>query len=125
MLLVIAMWKVRRGRAGRFRAFGGSMEPVIPSGSRVTLEPVAVERIDLGDIVMAQVGESTMLHLVKAVDRVGRRVEISGTSGPANGWTSLDRVHAICTRIDGRAVPEAGSKVLRRLGRRRSPEETD
>src|SRR5690242_10863993 len=96
------MWKVRLGGAGHFRAFGHSMEPVIASGSYLTIEPVDANRIALGDIVAAKVGDETMLHLVKAIDRPGRRVEISGTSGPANGWTTFDRIQAICTRIDGR-----------------------
>ena len=87
------------------------MEPVIPSGSRVTVEPVDVERLELGDIVVAQVGDSTMVHLVKTIDAGGRRVEISGTSGPANGWTTFDRVYGICTRIGRTAVPGADAKV--------------
>jgi hypothetical protein len=65
--------------AGRFRAFGSSMEPVIPSGSRVTVEPVDVEEIELGDVVMTKVNGSTTLHLVKAIDTDRRLVEISGT----------------------------------------------
>ena len=96
-----ALWKVRLGLVGRFRAFGTSMEPVIPSGSFVTIEPVDVEQLELGDIVAVKVGDATMLHLVKAIDADGRRVEISGTSGPPSGWTSFDCVYAICTRING------------------------
>jgi hypothetical protein len=110
----VAMWKVRLGGVGRFRAFGRSMEPVIPSGSRLTIEPIDRERIELGDIVMARVGDSTMLHLVKAIDRPGRRVEISGTRGPANGWTSIKRVYGICTWIGEKAVPGAEAKSRRR-----------
>jgi hypothetical protein len=90
------------------------MEPVIPSGSYLTIEPVDVERIDLGDVVVAQVGDETMLHLVKAIDHGGRRLEISGTSGPANGWAAFDHVHAICTRIGERPVPGAAVKSRRR-----------
>lgn len=97
---------------GRFRAFGGSIEPVIPSGSRVTIQPVDIERIDLGDIVAVKVGDETMLHLVKAIDRHEREVEISGTSGPPNGWTRFEDVYAICTEIQGKAVP--GTRAKRR-----------
>ena len=109
----LALWKVRLGRVGRFRAFGRSMEPVIPSGSRLTIEPVDRERIELGDIVLARVGEETMLHLVKGVDRDGRRVEISGTRGPANGWTPFERVYGICTEIDEKTVAGARAKSRR------------
>lgn len=109
----LALWKVRLGRVGRFRAFGKSMEPVIPSGSRLTIEPIDRERIELGDIVLARVGDSTMLHLVKTIDREGRRVEISGTRGQANGWTPFKRVYGICTRIGESPVPGAEAKSRR------------
>jgi hypothetical protein len=110
----LALWKVKFGLSGHFCAFGTSMEPVIPSGSRITLEPVDVERIELGDIVVARVGGSTMVHLVKAIDSGRRRLEISGTSGPANGWTTLDRVYGICTRIGETEVPGARAKTKHR-----------
>jgi hypothetical protein len=108
----LATWKVRLGMVGRFRAFGSSMEPVVPSGSRVTVEPVDVERIELGDVVVAKVGDSTMLHLVKAIDVDRRFVEISGTSA-TSGWTPLERVYGICTRIGETPVPGARSKTKR------------
>ena len=74
------------------------MEPVIPSGSTVTIEPVDVDKIELGDIVVAKVGASTMLHIVKTIDVERRLVEISGTSA-TSGWTAFDHVFGICTRI--------------------------
>jgi hypothetical protein len=114
-MFFFALWRVKLGLRGRFRAFGRSMEPVIPSGSRITLEPVDIERIGLGDIVAVQVGGETMLHLVKAIDPQGRRVEISGTSGPPNGWTSFESVYAICTRIRGTPVPGAQGNRRRLL----------
>lgn len=109
-LFWLAIWKVRLGLRASFRAFGRSMEPVVPSGSVVTIEPVDAERLVLGDIVAVRVGHATMLHLVKAIDRPGRRVEISGTSGSANGWTGLQYVYGVCTRIDGKVVPGAQAK---------------
>jgi Peptidase S24-like len=109
MLFPIAIWKVKHGMVGRFRAFGRSMEPVIPSGSRVTVEPAVVDELELGDIVAVRVGDSTMLHLVKAIDPDGRQIEISGTSGPPNGWTTLDRVYGICTHNrQGRSTRSRG-----------------
>jgi hypothetical protein len=107
----LARWKVRLGLVSRFRAFGSSMEPVIPSGSRVSIAPVDVDRIELGDIVVARVRDSTMLHLVKSIDPDRRQVEISGTSGPANGWTAFDLVYGICTRIGETPVPATAEKV--------------
>lgn len=89
------------------------MKPVIPSGSRVTVEPIDVERIELGDIVVAELDDSMMLlHLVRAIDRVRRRVEISGTSGPANGWTTLGQADGNCTWIGENAVPGAEAQPI-------------
>jgi hypothetical protein len=99
----------------RFRAFGHSMEPVIPSGSVLTIEPVDIERLMLGDIVVVRVGKSTMTHLVKAIDAERRKLEISGTGGRANGWTTFDCVYAICTRVGGRPVPGVQARA-RKLG---------
>jgi hypothetical protein len=90
------------------------MEPVIPSGSRVTVEPVDVDRLELGDIVVARVGDSRMLHLVKSIDVGRRQVEISGTSGPPSGWTTLERIYGICTRVGQTPVPKARIKVKQR-----------
>ena len=112
----LATWKVRFGFAADFRAFGSSMEPVIPSGSMVTIEPVDVERIELGDIVVARVGGSTMLHLVKTIDASRRQVEISGTSGSADGWTVFERdLHS--NRLDTVGRPALGGLRIRCLGR--------
>jgi hypothetical protein len=123
-VFLLAVLKVRLGLAAHFRAFGSSMEPVIPSGSRVTLAPVDVDRIEVGDIVVARVRDSTMVHLVKAIEAVGRRAEITGTSGPANGWIPFESVYGVCTRIGDESVPGSEEKVRRhrfsqRIGRRR------
>jgi hypothetical protein len=107
----LALWKVRLGMTGRFQASGGSMEPVVPSGSWVTIEPVYVERIELGDILAVKVGDDTMLHLVKAINPHERQVEIAGTSGPPSGWTSFDCVYAICTRIEEKEVSGVHGKT--------------
>lgn len=90
------------------------MEPVIPSGTVVTIAPVDVDRITVGDVVAVKVGDETMLHLVKTIDHREGRVEISGTRRP-NGWTSFDCVYAICTHLDDEPVPGAEEKTRRRL----------
>jgi len=76
------------------------------------MRPVDVERIELGDVVVAKVGDSTMLHLVKAIDVDRRVVEISGASATL-GWTAFDRVFGICARIGEAPVPGARSKTKR------------
>ena len=126
MVFPLALLRVKLGLVGRFRAFGHSMDPVIRSGSDVTIEPVDIEKLTLGDIVVAKVADETVMHLVKTIEPRERRVEISGTSGTANGWTSFDCVYAICTRIQGETVPGAHATTRRRLlGRLRRPGRPD
>jgi hypothetical protein len=109
-----AVRRVKRGRGTTFRPRGSSMRPLIESGQKVTVEPVRREALGPGDIVVAEVGTSMMLHLVSRVDAGGRRVEIAGADGTINGWTPLDRVYGICTVVDGRPIPGAADKAARR-----------
>ena len=90
------------------------MEPHIKSGQRVKVEPVDADRLEIGDIVMVEVNEEKMLHLLNAIDSDGRRVEIAGSSGVVNGWTSFDCVYAICTRIADNPVAGASAKTTTR-----------
>jgi hypothetical protein len=105
-----AVKKVKRGRPARFRAFGDSMAGIIRSSQRVTVEPVDPERLEVGDVVIAEVAGTLMLHLVRDVDTGGRRVEIGGSDGSANGWTPFECVHGICTVIGEMPVPGATAK---------------
>ena len=59
-----------------------------------------------------------MLHLVSAIDNVNRRVEIAGSGGAVNGWTSFDRVYGICTKIADEPVTGASAKTKTRRERR-------
>ena len=61
----------------RFRALGASMEPAIPGGGEVTVEPLEpAERIVRGAVVLARVGGRLLLHRV--VDAEGDRVLLRG-----------------------------------------------
>jgi hypothetical protein len=110
----VALWLAKRGLGSSFRAFGSSMDPIIKSGQRLRVEPVDPDRLEVGDAVMVEVNGSSMLHLVRAIDEEGRRVEIAGTGDEVNGWTPFDCVYAICTRIDGEPVPGASAKTRAR-----------
>jgi len=114
----IALWAVKRGWAARFRAYGSSLDPIIRSGQRVKVEPVDVGRLEVGDVVMVRVNGNDMLHLVKAIDSGGGRVEIAGNHGEVNGWTKFDCVYAICTEIAGSPVAGASAKT-RKMARAR------
>jgi hypothetical protein len=108
-----AVRKVKRGKPARFRAFGDSMAGIIRSAERVTVEPVDPDRLELGDVVIAEVNGVPMLHLVRQIDADGRRVEIAGSDGSVNGWTPFECVYAICTVIGNSQVPGAAAKVRR------------
>lgn len=116
-MLPFALWAVKLGRPAKLRAYGSSMHPIIESGQRVKIEPVDVDRLELGDVVLVAVNGNTMLHLVSAIDPRDRRVEIAGTDGNVNGSTPFACVYAICTEIAGRPVPGAAAKTKTRTSR--------
>jgi hypothetical protein len=116
MLEAIAA-RVTAGAVVQFRPAGNSMVPLIRSKQVVTVAPVDVARLDVGDIVLTRVAGATYLHLVSALDAANRRVQISNNRGRVNGWTNFDRVYGICTSVDGVERPGARGKVLERKDR--------
>ena len=61
------------------------MRPRVLSGALVTLEPVGVDDLAVGDIVLCRVRGKVYLHLVKA--KSDGRVLIGNNRGGINGWT--------------------------------------
>lgn len=60
---------LRRGCAVRFRAPGRSMEPTIPDGAEILVEPAPPDApVQIGDVVLACVGERLIAHRVIAVE---------------------------------------------------------
>ncbi|MBX2800863.1 MAG: hypothetical protein KTR31_24495 [Myxococcales bacterium] len=76
---------LREGQPAVIRPHGGSMRPRVMSGARVTLEPVAVDDLQVDNIVLCRVGGNVYLHLVTALQ--GGRVQIGNNQGRINGWT--------------------------------------
>jgi len=78
------------GHKAKYKGHGNSMYPRIPSGSLVTLEPVTVQDVSVGDVVFCKVRGTVFLHLVSAIRGTDskRQVQISNYSGHVNGWTS-------------------------------------
>jgi len=116
MLNAVAM-RVARGETVQIRPRGSSMVPIISSRQLVTIAPVDAAKVEVGDVVLARVAGTVYLHLVSAVDRARRRVQISNNRGRVNGWTSEDRVYGICTQVGGSPRPRAGGKVRGVAGR--------
>ena len=79
----LVTWKP--GRKTRVTPRGNSMRPKVMSGATVTLEPVEIEQLKKGDIVLCKVKGKVYLHLVKAMQR--GRVLIGNNHGGTNGWT--------------------------------------
>lgn len=92
-----------------YREGGNSMVPLIHHRQPVTLEPVAPELLEKGDIVLVKVRGNIYTHKVTGT-RKGQ-VQIGNNRGHINGWTSLDNVFGIVTEIDGSPVPRAATKV--------------
>ena len=77
------------GQNATVKPHGGSMRPKVESGAVVTLEPVTLADLEVGDIVLCRVKGNTYLHLVKAVrgSDSKRSVQIGNNRGGINGWT--------------------------------------
>lgn len=64
------------------------MTPRIKSGQKITLIPI--DRITVGDVVLAKVSGRHYIHLLSAID--GERIQISNNHGWVNGWTTRKKV---------------------------------
>src|SRR5687768_17674137 len=84
-----AIEALRDGRTAVIRPRGGSMRPKVESGATVTVMPVDVRDLEVGDVVLCKVGGAVYLHLVKALEGGpdDRRVLIGNNRGGVNGWT--------------------------------------
>jgi SOS-response transcriptional repressor LexA len=77
---------LQQGTTVSFRPKGHSMAPKVCSGELVTVEPVQLDALSKGDIVLCKVKGKEYLHLVKAVN--DGQVLIGNNRGRTNGWTS-------------------------------------
>jgi hypothetical protein len=74
------------------------MKGRIESGDLVTVEPLGEHTIKRGNIVLCRVRSSQYLHIVKGL-RKGQ-VLIGNNKGGTNGWTTIDKVYGICTKVE-------------------------
>ena len=77
--------RLQTGETIKFRPKGHSMKPRIKSGQLVTVAPVELEAVAVGDVVFCKVKGKVMLHLVKA--KGARGFQIGNNRGHINGWT--------------------------------------
>lgn len=77
--------KLQAGQVVQFRPRGNSMTGKVDDGDLVTVQPVAPESLEVGDVVLCKVHGTYYLHLITAKD--GQRFQISNNKGNVNGWT--------------------------------------
>ena len=91
-----AITELQAGQESKVRPHGGSMRGKVESGQLVTLDPVEVDALSVGDIVLCRVKGNVYLHLVKALG--DGRVLIGNNWGGTNGWTMT--VYGKATKIE-------------------------
>jgi len=74
------------GKEVECKLSGGSMQPIIPSGSKVRIVPIRREDVQVDDIVFCRVKGSYKLHKVFSIDDK-RGFKIGNNHGHINGWT--------------------------------------
>lgn len=74
------------------------MQGRIESGQLVTVSP-ALERLEVGDVVLCRVRGAEYLHLIKAV--WGGRYLIGNNRGRVNGWVSRPAIFGKLVRVGG------------------------
>jgi len=85
-----AIAELREGRQTVLKCHGNSMRPRIHSGATLTLDPVELADVSVGDAVLCKVRGNTYVHLCSALKggTDNRQVQISNASGHVNGWTT-------------------------------------
>lgn len=89
--------ELAEGKTTKYKGSGNSMTPRIKSGAVVTLEPVELVDVQVGDAVFCKVRGNIYTHLVTALKGgpENRQVQISNNHGHVNGWT---------TKVYGRVI---------------------
>lgn len=91
--------KLKNGETIEFRPRGNSMVPTIKSGDLCTIEPINGRVLRKGDIVLCTVSGAQYLHKIIAIkDKI--KFQIGNNHGNINGWTNLDKIYGVLTRIE-------------------------
>lgn len=97
-----ALKELAAGRAVQIRPFGGSMRGRIESGQLVTLTPVDLTNVQVGDAVLVQWCGNYLLHLVKEIN--GDQFLIGNNIGKINGWVSGSAVRGKVVAVVGEST---------------------
>lgn len=82
----------------QFRPRGRSMAGRVEDGALVTVEPVGVRLLKVGDVVLCAVKGQQFLHLILA--QQGSRFQIGNNKGGINGWIGLRQIYGVLTQVD-------------------------
>ncbi len=95
-----AIAELADGKIAVIKPHGGSMRPKVESGATVTVEPVEIGDVEVGDIVLCRVKGNVFLHLAKALrgPADNRSVQIGNNRGKINGWTRT--IYGRATSVD-------------------------
>lgn len=74
------------------------MSGKIESGQLCTVQPVVIETVEVGDIVLCKVNGFQYLHLIKAIQ--GSRFQIGNNRGRINGWIGANAIYGKCVRVE-------------------------
>lgn len=91
-----AIVELRAGRTVQVQASGGSMRGRIESGQLVTLAPVDVNQLKVGDAVLVRWQDNYLLHLIHEI--AGDRLLIANNLGKINGAVARTDVIGIVTK---------------------------
>lgn len=95
-----------------YKEGGNSMTPLIKSRQPITLSPVDTSLLEKGDIVLCKVNGNYCTHLISALKKDS--VQISNNHNFVNGWTKLDNVFGIVTKIEDKEIKSALKKVKKK-----------
>ena len=86
------------GRTVQVRPFGGSMRGRIESGQLVTLAPVTLTDIHVGDVILVQWKNNYLLHLVLRIEQ--DQLLIGNNLGKINGWVPATALRGKVTTVE-------------------------
>jgi translation initiation factor IF-1 len=100
-----AIVELRAGRTVQVQASGGSMRGRIESGQLVTLAPIDVNLLRVGDAVLVRWQGNYLLHLIHEIH--GDRLLIANNLGKINGSVARSDVIGIVTKTVDEPVTTA------------------
>ncbi|MBI4748545.1 MAG: hypothetical protein HY774_08640 [Acidobacteria bacterium] len=93
-----AIEQLKQGQTVQIRPRGHSMTGKVNDGDLVTVAPVPVETLEVGDVVFVRVKGTDYLHLIKAIQQ--GRFLIGNNRGRINGWVGHNCIFGKAIRIE-------------------------